>query len=125
MEEAIEAMRDPYFQQFVKREASIATVLTEVKEFRRYSSDITAAWEAVEALAARGETFHARREGERWLIAFGRFEPLSARTAALAICLAALRARGVEVDCDVTALEAGFPAAAGVPGGEVRSLYDR
>ena len=39
-----------------------------------------------------------RRERERWLAAFGSEHVAAARTPTLAICVAALRAKGVEVE---------------------------
>ena len=119
VEEAVESVNDPFFQQFIQREGPPTTVLMEVKEFRRYSSELTTAWELVEYLSHSLEPLLVRREGEHWEGAFGNREFISAPSAPLAICLAALRARGVEVECRIE------PADTGVPGGEIQSFYSR
>jgi hypothetical protein len=98
LQEAIEAMRDPYFQEFIPKEARPHSALTEVQEFRPYSADLNVAWELVDQLSAEAGTFHVKREDGQWLMAFGDRPVVVSRLAPLAICLAALRARGIEVD---------------------------
>src|ERR1051325_6658528 len=51
IEEALEAMHDPYFQQFIPADARPTTALTEIHEYRAYSSDIATAWEVVEKIS--------------------------------------------------------------------------
>ena len=96
-EEACEALRDPYFQQFTPEERRPDTVLHEVEIFRPYSTSIDAAWEVVEALGT-ADTLKIRRDKGRWAASFGERPAVLAGTAAMAICLAALRARGIEVE---------------------------
>ncbi len=122
VEEAVEAVNDPFFSQFVHEGEYPTTVLTEVREFRRYSSELTIAWELVEHLSHGLEPLLIRREGDGWEGAFGNRDFISAPTAPLVICLAALRTRGVEVDCHLPISE---ETAAGVPGGKISSLYAR
>ena len=119
VEEAVEAVNDPFFQQFVQRDGPPTTVLMEVKEYRRYSSDLATAWELVEYLTHRLEPLSVWHEAEKWEGAFGNREFVAAPSAPLAICLAALRARGVEVECHIALADTG------VPGGEIQSLYAR
>lgn len=99
-EEAVEALHDPYFQQFTPEERSPKTVLREVKVYRPYSTDLKAAWELVEKLSASG-ALKVWIESGRWAAAFGEHPPEHGRSASLAICLAALRARGIEVELDL------------------------
>ena len=100
MEEAIESLHDPYFRDISPRAKSGPAVITEVKEFRCYSTDLNATWDAVEHLLRRHGPLSARLEEGAWVVAFGQCEPIVAGTAALALCLAALRARGIEVECE-------------------------
>ena len=98
IEEALEAMHDPYFQQFIPKDARQSSSLTEVQEFRAYSSDLNCAWEVVEQLSTEAEAFHVRREKGQWIAAFGDRPETVSRSAPVAICLAALRVRGIEVE---------------------------
>ena len=126
VEEAVEAVNDPFFHQFTKPDGtkdSTPTVLTEVRVFRRYSTELTIAWELVAYLTHGLEPLLVRREGETWESAFGDREFISAPTAPIAICLAALRTRGVEVECLLeTPVE---KPAEGLPEAKVGSLYSR
>src|ERR1700679_3876556 len=51
LEEAEDALNDPYFQHFLPQEKTRAAAFVEVKEFPRYSSDLSAAWALVERLS--------------------------------------------------------------------------
>jgi hypothetical protein len=123
VEEAVEAVNDPFYRQFVPRDAPTTAVLTEVREFRPYSSDLTIAWELVEHLSHTLEPLVVRRAGDKWEGAFGSREFISGPTAAIVICLAGLRSRGVEVRLLLE--NPPSPSAAGLPGAEVKSLYSR
>ena len=79
--------------------------VSEVYEFRAYSSDLSLAWEVVERLSGTVNTLRVRREKDRWVAAFGDGSPADAASAPVAICLAALRTRGIEVDFDLDDLE--------------------
>ena len=95
----------------------------EVREFRRYSAELAIAWELVEHLSHPLEPMRIRRDGEKWEGAFGDREFISAPSAPVAICLAALHTRGVEVD-----LRFDFPAshaATGVANAEIKPPYSR
>ncbi len=101
IEEALEAMHDPYFQQFIPKDALPHSSLTEVHEFRAYSSDLNSAWEVVEHLAGHAGPFQVNREEGQWVAGFGDHSKARSRSAPIAICLAGLRARGIEVDLPV------------------------
>lgn len=96
-EEALEALREPYFQQFIPASVRSSTVLREVQEFAPYSSDLSVAWMVVEKVATPRQPLRIWRDRETWCAAFGEFPAVSAQTAPSAICLAALRVRGLEV----------------------------
>jgi Phage ABA sandwich domain len=107
IEEAIEALHDPYFQQFGPGSSA---VFVEVKEFRRYSADLGAAWDVVESLSQHTKPLVVLRKAGKWSAAFGDGPSIEAKSAPLAICVAALLARGIAVefepgcDCDAPVL---------------------
>lgn len=123
VEEAVESMDDPFFQQLTQYEEPATTVLMEVREFRAYSSELAIAWELVAHLTHKIEPLLMRRTGENWEGAFGNREFITAPTAPVAICLAALRSRGVEVECQFEPQEE--QPAAGLPDAKIGSLYSR
>jgi len=98
LEEAEDALSDPYFQHFMPEEEGRSAAFVEVQEFPRYSSDLSAAWGVVERLSGSVHSLHVRSEKGRWIAAFGDSPAATALSAPAAICLAALRARGIEVD---------------------------
>ena len=105
LEEALEALHDPFFRELEpETEETKPALLTEVKEFARYSSDLNVTWRAVEYASAHcSAPLVVRRDEESWSAAFGE-KSARARIAAVAICLAALRAIGLEVECEPDAL---------------------
>jgi len=98
LEEAEDALNDPYFQHFLPEEEGRSAAFVEVREFPHYSSDLSAAWGVVERLSGSVHSLHVRCEKGRWIAAFGDSPAATAYSAPAAICLAALRARGIEVD---------------------------
>ena len=98
VEEALEALRDPYYRHFMPADTTETTVLTEIKEFRRYSSDLNAAWDVVETVSRTMEPLQMHREAKGWVAAFGKAPTVVAPTAPVAICVAALLARGIVVE---------------------------
>jgi hypothetical protein len=84
LEEALDAMAD--------------AVLSEVREFPRYSSETATALEIVERFSAAGEALHLRQKQEWWIASFGSHPECRSHAAAAAICLAALRVKGVHVE---------------------------
>jgi hypothetical protein len=91
-------MRDPYFQLFIPEDARANTALKEVQEFRAYSSELALAWEVVERLSPELEPLHIRCVDGVWYAAFGAQPESSSSSAPVAICLASLRAYGMDVD---------------------------
>lgn len=98
IEEALEAMHDPYFQELIPKDERPHSSLTEVQEFRAYSSDLSLAWEVIERLSSAAVAFRVQRENGHWVAAFGEHPPSFSRSAPVAICLAALEARGIQVE---------------------------
>jgi hypothetical protein len=98
IEEALEAMHDPYFQQFIPKDARPHSSLTEVHEFRAYSSDLNCAWEVIEQLSTDGDAVQIHKEHGKWSASFGDHGKVVSHTAPVAICLAALLARGIDVE---------------------------
>ncbi len=98
LEEALEAMHDPYFREFIPKDVRPQSVLTEIQEFRAYSSDLAAAWEVVEKLSGAEDAFRVRRENGHWVAAFGDRPSAASRSAPVAICLAALQTKGINVE---------------------------
>lgn len=96
-QEALEALREPYFQQFIPANLRATTVLREVQSFTPYSSSLDFAWDVVEKIATPRQGLRIWRDRKTWCAAFGEYPAVSARTAPIAICLAALRMRGLEV----------------------------
>ncbi len=96
-DEALEALREPYFQQFIPLDVRASTVLVEVLEYPPYSTDLAQAWQVAEKIATPRQPLRIWRERQYWCANFGDFPAVSARTAPAAICLAALRLRGLEV----------------------------
>ncbi len=96
-DEALEAMRDPYFQQFIPVQVRPHTVLREVRNFAPYSTDLKTAWEVVEKVATPRLQLNMWRDRDFWCAAFGDHVPVVSTTPAIAICLAALRAKGLEI----------------------------
>jgi len=113
LEEALEALREPYFQQFIPEIERAQAVLREVEEYRCYSADLAVAWEVVARLSGAKRPLRLWRDGDVWRAAFGNLDPVGAATAPIAICLAALRSRGVEIEMPANGFaddEAGAPA---------------
>ena len=99
-EEAEEAIANSYYRLFRPELDWDAATVEEIRRFRSYSSDLMAAWEVVECLGAESRQTEIRRQGDFWRAAFSGTEAFAA-TPALAICLAALRARGIDpIFCD-------------------------
>lgn len=101
LSEALEAMRDPYVLNFIPAGERANTTLSEVREFRHYSTAYNTAMDVVEKVSHEGDaSLQLRRQGEFWMAAFGTQPEVEAPTVPAAICLAALRARGVVVEVE-------------------------
>ena len=98
VEEAVDALGDPYYGSFLQPESNAPTVFTEIREYPRYSTDLSAAWNVVERLTSSDEPLHVAVEGSRWVANFGERPAAIAPTAPVAICIAALQVKGVAVE---------------------------
>ena len=98
--EAEEAINNSYYRLFRPDLDWDTATIEEVRRFHPYSSDLAAAWEVVERIGAQSRQTEIRRQGDFWRAAFSGTEAI-ATTPAMAICLAALRARGIDpIFCD-------------------------
>ena len=99
-DEAEEAIHNSYYRLFRPDLDWDAATVEEIRIYPSYSSDLMAAWEVVELLSAESRQTEIRRQGDFWRAAFSGTEAFAA-TPALAICLAALRSRGIDpIFCD-------------------------
>lgn len=117
IEEAVESVSDPFYSQLSQRNDPATTVLVEVREYRRYSSELTVVWELIEHHGHSLGPLRVRRDGRNWESAFGDRDYVRASTAPVAICLAALQARGVDVECRLPQPE--------LRDAKINSLYSR
>jgi hypothetical protein len=93
--EAEEAIANSYYRLFRPDLDWDTATVEEVRLFPPYSSDLMVAWGVVEQLGAESRLTEIRRQGDSWRAAFAGSEAF-ATTPAMAICLAALRARGID-----------------------------
>ncbi len=99
-EEARRALADPYFQRFLPDVDWNQTMVRQVRAYRPYCAEPALIWMVVQKASATYGPLTAWRDQGRWYAAFGGHRPSNARTASVAICLAALRARGFEPEVD-------------------------
>ncbi|MEO8352214.1 MAG: hypothetical protein ABI680_10830 [Chthoniobacteraceae bacterium] len=100
LEEAQEALTDPYWSALLPVGSRGKSSFQEVKEFRRYSSDLAATWLVVQEISG-GDCGPLRLQWENergWVAAFGQGPEIISMQAPVAICVAALRARGIAVE---------------------------
>ena len=96
--EALIAIADPYYQQFLPDVDWAKTVVRQVKIYRLYCSDPGEICIVVDkATTAHGPLLTWREQG-RWHAAFGSNADAEARTPSVAICLAALTACKIKFD---------------------------
>ncbi len=98
VEEALESLQDPYYQHFKPPDSNAPRVLREIKEFRRYSTDLSAAWDVDETVSSPVAPLQVACEADRWVASFGKGPAVVAESAPVAICMAALQARGIAVE---------------------------
>jgi hypothetical protein len=106
--EAEEAISNSYYRLFRPDLDWESATIEEIRLYPSYSSDLMAAWEVVERLGAESRQTEIRRQGDLWRAAFAGSEAFAA-TPALAICLAALRARGIDPIFCETLLDEDIP----------------
>ena len=94
-DEAEDAIHHSYYRLFRPDLDWDAATVEEVRRFPSYSTDLMSAWGVLERLGSESRQTEIRRQGGYWRAAFSGAEAFAA-TPALAICLAALRTRGIE-----------------------------
>ncbi len=104
--EARMALSDPYYQKFLPDVDWAETIIRQVHIYRPYCSDTAVNWRVVEKAAAQFGPMKIWREAGRWHAAFGPHPSAWARTAPVAICLAALGAAGIPVEVHHDRLDA-------------------
>jgi len=116
LDEALETMHDLFFRELVLPGATKPAVLTEIREFAPYSRDLNLAWQVIEQLkvVSDGAVTIRRQRGESWSVALGGGEPVEAASVAAALCLAALRTKGICVVFDEGGSERDAAAGPGV-----------
>jgi hypothetical protein len=98
--EAEEAIQNSYYRLFRPDLDWDTATVVEIRRYPPYSIDLMAAWEIIERLGPGAHHTEIRRQGEFWRASFSGAEAFAA-TPALAICLAGLRARGIDpIFCD-------------------------
>lgn len=103
--EALEAMRDPFFSALTPEESRARSSLREIQEFPPYSTHLGTAMSVVEHLSSEQAPLALWRALGHWVAAFAGGHGSEAATAPLAICLAALHSRGIEVEFEESAEE--------------------
>jgi hypothetical protein len=99
-DEAEEAITNSYYRLFRPDLDWDTATVEEIRLYPNYSGDLMAAWGIVERLGAESRQAEIRRQGDLWRAAFSGTEAF-ASTPAMAICLAALRTRGIDpIFCD-------------------------
>jgi hypothetical protein len=93
--EALEALRDPLIQGFLPREQLATTVIEEIREFPPYSACFATAWTLVDKLSHL--SFSLDRQTQFWTATFGSVRSPQTASAPVAICLAALKVKGLDV----------------------------
>lgn len=104
--EAMVAVSDPYYQQFLPAVDWAQTVIRRVAVFRPYCSDPATVWLVVEKASEKYGPLSIERRHGLWCAVFGKGAKTEARRAEVAICLAALEATGVVVDVDHNRIDA-------------------
>lgn len=96
--EALEAMRDPFFTSFAPEQNRTRSSLREVHDYPCYTTELTASMEVVKQLSAEAKPLSLRFEAEQWSAGFPGANYVRSAAPAVAICLAALRTRSIEVE---------------------------
>lgn len=90
------AIHDAYFQMFSPETDWSKTKVLRVETFPAYSRSLEEAWRIVEHIGDAAHPLQMSRRGEEWVAAFGKLGSASGVTVPIALCLAGLRARGIE-----------------------------
>ena len=103
--EAQNAIHDPYYQNFLPDVDWPSTAVRQVRTYRSYATDAVAFWRMVAAVSEQHGAMKMTRERGQWCATFGKGTEGRAHSAQLAVCLAALSAKGVKVDLDHSRIE--------------------
>ena len=114
-EEALQALHDPYYQQFLPDVDWQKTSVREVRMYPPYCADGMVLWKMVDRVSGKYGPLLVWREQARWHAAFGSHADAEARTPGVAICLAALRASGIAVQVSHDRLDAILERSSGRP----------
>jgi hypothetical protein len=96
--DALDALDDPFFSGLVPETARESLSVAEVREFPPYSGDLSTAIRVVEQLGAERKSLTLSPGAQMWAASFGEGTHVEAPSPAVAICVAALRQRGLEVE---------------------------
>lgn len=113
--EALIAIADPYYQQFLPDVDWSMTVVRQVRIYRRYSSDPFVLWSVVEKATAAHGVLQVWREMGLWCATFGSNPSATARNPAVAICLAALHACKLKFDVNQDRIDSQINQIAAMP----------
>lgn len=98
LSDALDALHDPFFASLVPPARRSNLSVAEVREYPAYSADPVVALKIVERLGCDRRPLILQPFARRWAAAFGADERVEAPSPSMAICIAALRARGIEVE---------------------------
>lgn len=107
-DEARAAMSDPYYQQFLPDVDWSQTVIRKVSIYRPCCTDTAALWHLIEKAAANHGALSLQKKQGRWWAGFGSMGKKDARTAPVAICLAALEAEKITVEINHDRVDEGI-----------------
>jgi hypothetical protein len=100
LDEAVRVLQQPCYQSFITQLEWETSAVRMVETYRRYSTDANAAWEVVERLSVSPNfALKLTREDRCWRASFHPDSEAEHEIATVAICLAALRARGITAIC--------------------------
>ena len=103
--EARAAIHDSYYQRFSPEIDWTQTEVRCMESYPAYSSNLEEAWRVVESLSDAAHPLQMRKDGAEWVAAFGKLGTASGSTVPIALCLAGLRARGIEAVLELDGAE--------------------
>ena len=104
--EVREAIEDPYYQSFLQAVEWEETIVRQVRQFPSYCGDPKIIWKVVARASQTFGPLRLQQEAGRWRASFGAHAEVPSRTAAVAICLAALQACGLTLQVEHDRIDA-------------------
>ena len=104
-EAARKAIRDPYYQNFLPDVDWSGTIVRQVRSYRPYVADPVAFWKMITAASEQYGALRLTRERGEWCAVFDKGTETRALSPQIAVCLAALAAKGIFPDVDHSRLE--------------------